>query len=65
MTLQEIKQAVDEGKVVNWKNEGYQVIKDKHGEYLINFIYNEYYVGLTWQDGVTMNGDEEDFFINN
>lgn len=66
MTLQEIKKAVNEGKVVHWKNEGYQVIKSKD-DYLIKFLgkMHSSFIGLTWQDGVTMNGEEKDFFIKN
>lgn len=63
MTLQEIKTAVDAGKTVHWANTGYTVIKDVYGDYLIVFHHNQSTIGLTWQDGVTMNGKPEDFFI--
>lgn len=62
MTLEEIKAAVDAGKTVHWKNEGYVVVKGKHG-YLIVFTHNDHATGLTHRDGVTMNEREEDFFL--
>jgi hypothetical protein len=61
LTLDEIKAAVDAGKTVHWKNVGYKVIKGKY-EYLIVY-YDKDAIGLTHQDGVTMNGKPEDFFI--
>lgn len=62
MNLQQIKQAIAEGKTVHWGNPSYQVIKDKIGQYLI--VHDRgHCIGLTWQDGVTLNGDEKDFFI--
>lgn len=64
MTLQEIKQAVDEGKVVHWASELYEVRK-ANNDYLIVCTSNDHGIGLTWQDGVTMNGKEEDFYIQN
>lgn len=61
MTLQEIKDAINEGKSVHWVNEGYTVIKGKH-EYLISHARG-HCIGLTWADGKTLNGKEEDFYI--
>lgn len=63
MTLDEIKSAVDKGLKVHQTHEGYQVIKSKFGEYLITYKYNEWCIGLTWRDGVTLNGTEDQFFI--
>jgi hypothetical protein len=63
MKLQEIKQAIEDGKTVNWSNSLYEVVKSKYGELLIRCKNNDHCIGLTWQDGVTMNGKEEDFFI--
>lgn len=66
MTLNEIKQAVESGKTVHWSNEGYTVIKDSIGEWLIAWNHNgkdANYIGLTWVDGKTMNGKPEEFFI--
>jgi hypothetical protein len=62
MTAAEIKSAIDSGKKVCWHNPTYEVIKTKD-EYLIRCRLNQHCVGLTWQDGVTLNGKEEDFYI--
>lgn len=75
MTLQEIKKAITQGKQVFWKTEGYRVIRigmfrdsvalddDSSNQYLIKCDYNGHCIGLTWTDGVTMNGKEEEFFV--
>lgn len=65
MTLQEIKQAIEQGKTVNWSSNYYEVIKvikDKNNEYLIRCKGNGHCIGLTWRDGVTMNGNEIEFY---
>ena len=64
MNLAEIKQAIKEGKSVKWSNDSYDVIKDKTGEYLIIWGRNKHAIGLTWRDGVTMNGKASQFYIN-
>jgi hypothetical protein len=51
-----IRQAVDEGKTVYAGTLAYQVIKDNIGQYLIFCTLNDYCIGLTWRDGVTLNG---------
>ena len=62
MTLNEIKSAVDEGKIVCWKNPMYVV--RKNGEfYDIECTSNGSATGLTWTDGVTMEAKEADFFV--
>ena len=63
MTIQEIKNAVDEGKVVLYNNPAYQVIKDNNGEYLIECTLNGNCIGLTNKKGDTLNGDKTRFFI--
>lgn len=63
MTLDEIKQAVDAGKVVHWKNDGYTVIR-VGDNYLISFAYNDYAIGLTWLDGTTLNGKPDQFYLD-
>lgn len=63
MNLIEIKAAVDAGLTVHQHNAGYRVIKDKIGQYLITFQGNDWCIGLTHRDGVTMNGKEEDFYV--
>ena len=62
MTLDHIKNCVDAGKTVHWKNSGYTVIKDRRGAYWIRH-HNGNCIGLTWVDGVTLNGEEADFFV--
>lgn len=71
MNLQEIKDALAAGKRVFWSNRAYEVIHDtKNGcnQYLIVYMHGTdraNCIGLTWQDGVTMNGRPEEFFIGN
>jgi len=62
MTLEEIKAAVEEGHKVYWVGDDYEVV-GSGDNLLINCLHNNYAIGLTWQDGVTMNGKPEDFFI--
>ncbi len=64
MKIAEIKRAVDEGLKVHWQNSEYVVISSSlHSRYLIRSIATGHCIGLTWADGVTLNGKEEDFFI--
>lgn len=63
MTLEEIKEAVNSGKKVFWKHEGYEVTKDCINQWFIGCTFNNHKIGLTWVDNVTLNGKEEDFFI--
>ena len=63
MNLEQIKQAIARGDKVNWSNSAYEVIVDSVGQYLIHCNLNDSYIGLTWRDGVTMNGKEEEFFL--
>jgi hypothetical protein len=63
MNLQEIKQAISEGKTVHWENQLYEVVLDKLGQYLIKCKMNGHCIGLTWADGTTMNGEEKQFYI--
>lgn len=62
MTLDEIKAAVDAGRVVHWKNPSYRVIKDCIGQYLVICRMNGACISLTHLDGVTMNGQPDDFY---
>ena len=62
MNANEIRKAVNEGHTVHWANEGYTVIKDGTGDYLI-WHYSGNCIGLTWLDGETLNGKPEDFYI--
>jgi hypothetical protein len=63
MTLQEIKNAVLAGKTVHWETNAYIVIHDEIGQWLINCLDNASCIGLTWRDGVTLNGKESEFYI--
>ena len=62
MTLDEIKQAIAEGRKVYHHNKNYEVIRDNLGQYLIVCSINDYTIGLTHSDKQTMNGKEADFF---
>jgi hypothetical protein len=64
MTLSQIKHAIAQGKRVYWDSTRYEVILDSKGQYLIKSNWNAYCIGLTWADGVTLNGKEEDFFVS-
>ncbi len=63
MTADQIKAAVDSGKKVYWSHKGYEVVMDRIGQYLIVCKQNKHCIGLTWQDGVTLNGNGSQFFI--
>lgn len=62
MTLDEIKAAVDAGKTVFWASEAYRVEKDG-SDYIIRCVLNQNVIGLTWDDGVTLNGHPNQFYI--
>ena len=67
MNLEQIKEAIELGMKVYWVNERYRVIKLDSGEYLIACDHgtsSANYSGLTYKDGVTLNGKEKDFYIN-
>ena len=66
-TLEEIKSAVKAGKKVCWSNEGYEVklhhFRDGNENWVITCLWNNYSIGLTWINGVTLNGKESEFFV--
>ena len=62
MTLDQIKSAVSSGVPVYWKQSNYQVMVDNFGQWYIVCSNNNHCVGLTWQDGATLNGNPEDFY---
>ena len=64
MTTQEIKDALAAGKKVYWHNSAYEVIKDSKDQYLIRHT-NGSCIGVTWADGETLNGKEEQFYTLN
>ena len=67
MTLEQIKAAVDAGLKVCWVNgiyavrhnalSGYSIVYDEGGA-------KENSIGLTWQDGQTLNGTPEQFYVH-
>lgn len=63
MNAQEIKAAVANGKTVYYGNNTYKVICDKYNQWMILCTTNNHAIGLTWQDGVTLNGEESKFFV--
>jgi len=67
MKLSEIKAALEQGLRVMWIHHDYQVIKDSLGQYLTVYrrgTKDENAIGLTWSDGVRLNGAEDDFRID-
>lgn len=62
MTLAEIQAAVLNRRTVHWANASYRVERDALGQWLI-VCRNGSTIGLTWRDGVTLNGDPDDFFV--
>ncbi len=60
-TAQEIMAAVDRGESVYWHSLRYPVHKDHVGRYFIG--EGPGMVGLTWADGVTLNGRVDEFFV--
>ena len=67
MTIEEIKQVVDNGEIVYWSNKAYTVIKDNRGEYYIVCSLNNHSIGLHGVKGGrfenVLNGEESDFFV--
>jgi hypothetical protein len=63
MTVEAIKKAVSAGFPVYWVTNNYRVILDSIGQFLIHSQFNDHYIGLTHQDGVTLNGSEDQFFM--
>lgn len=62
MKLQEIKDSVLAGKKVYWANKAYEV-RFKFDQWYIYCTLNGNTIGLTWRDGITLNGKEEEFFV--
>lgn len=66
MQLNEIKAAVKAGKTVHWANTSYRVIFGQLANGGENWLIKHdggHAIGLTWLDGVTLNGKESEFFI--
>lgn len=65
MKLAEIHRAVDEGLNVCWQNTGYRVVRSEDdGQYYIKSILTGHSICLTWRDGMTLNGKEDEFFVD-
>jgi hypothetical protein len=66
MKLSEIKDAVKSGKTVCWKTNSYRIVYTQRIEqWLIVCGFNGSATGLTWADGETLNGSENEFYIVN
>ena len=63
MTLTEIVTAVQQGKKVYYGSLTYQVVYDMEQGYFIQNSSTHHKISLTWEDGRTLNGKEENFFI--
>ena len=64
MTLKEIKEKVDAGFRVCWATPAYEVVHDEVDQWLIWCVNNDSYTGLTHSNGITMNGSEDQFFVD-
>lgn len=73
MNLQQITETVDAGRTVHWQNGSYTVRKGPAHEDVPGNAANPALryviahesgncIGLTWRDGVTLNGKEYDFY---
>lgn len=63
MTLTEIMDAIIAGKTVCWKTIEFEVVCYPAGVFNIVNIKTHNCTPLVWSDGVTLNCNEEDFFI--
>lgn len=66
MTLAEIKRALAEGLRVYWQTPSYEVVCGADGaDYHIYCHSTGHSIKLTWADGLTLNGKEEEFYVSN
>ena len=63
MTLEEIKEATNDGVTVYWKSDIYKVIKDKNKEYLVVCTLNDNVIGLQNKKTGELIGSKQDFYI--
>ena len=63
MTLEEIKEALSKNMVVYYKNANYIVARSGDEYFIVCLDGNSHTIGLTHDDGITMNGQMEDFFM--
>lgn len=64
MTLAQIEEALNEGCRVYWYNKDYEVVKNTEGQLKIKCLRSGSCINLVLNDGVTLDGDPEDFFID-
>lgn len=64
MNLREIKDALDRGDRVFVGSRLYEVVRDSLGQHFIVCLANQYAIGLTHRDGVTLNESESSFFVD-
>jgi hypothetical protein len=64
VTLGEIIGAVNDGRTVYWASKLYRVVRAKSGTTFLICGPGNYSIGLTHADGTTLNGKEEDFFVD-
>ncbi len=64
MTLPEIVSAVNQGKNVYYSSLRYKVIYDHTKGYFIKCNSTNHLIGLTWENGRTLNGHEQNFFVS-
>ncbi len=64
MNIEQVKEAIAQGKTVCVGSEAYEVKQAKNGLCDIVCKYNNSRVGLTWLDGKTLNCKESELFIN-
>tara|TARA_R110000868_G_scaffold1117_1_gene8580 strand:+ start:991 stop:1197 length:207 start_codon:yes stop_codon:yes gene_type:complete len=66
MNADDIKSFIRTGGRVFWKNRMYEVqqhqLRSGNDQWLIVCAHNNHAIGLTHQDGRTLNGAESDFF---
>ena len=55
MTKEELIKAMDNSKEVRWKNDAYLCYKDKNGQYLLTYMFNDYTIGIFHRNGIGMN----------
>lgn len=63
MTLQQITTALNNGCRVYWYSKDYEVFEDATGKLKIKCLRSKSCINLVLDDGVTLNGDSEDFFV--
>jgi len=63
MNIDEIKAAVDEGKIIHWGNDNYVVIKNNGGRYKIKSKEDNSCINLSWLENPASSIREDEFFV--